>query len=568
VIPVHEMRVGMLEWWTRARAKAIVLEASVLALAVQVSLWWVFPAWVASSTSTLLGRFSSQFGGGDLLGTLFLVQRSANGEWGCRSEQLGVPFGFDLCGDFPNPMFTDLLGVLAGLFGMPLGYNLGLFLVFLTNAWSVQLAVRILGGRAVPAALAGCLTAGIPLVGWEMIAGRPVTAAWGASVAGAAFCVAAVRSDRDVHLAVPGAICLALGTAVYAYGPLMLLPWAILAAAGPLRCAWKRVSLVLGMAALGAVPPAVVQVLRRSDLQPDGELARVLQAPQIFGWENLFALSVNLGGDAVVPGSLGVLALAACVLARRQWREWFAAFVAGLGLLVLSTGPSLLFSSMEALPGLPAVPQPIRFALPGAFLVVVGVGQAASAVWSDHRKTDPLIGCLALLFVYGQVRCVTDDGLTRWPLQEDQVVGQAQLALDIPLVLNDPNFPWFFYVRTAIPRLNPPRWWPDARLDGEEGQRWREQVKERELYLVQAVVQQTLGMGNPRELVGRFVERQAERDELGLDVVLVHQDRIPTADVNAWENLLRQAGLIKTGSMGSTVVWRWSERTTIPPLLR
>lgn len=345
---------------------------------------------------------------GDLWGSLFLTVRRSRGEGGCHTAFLQWPDGADLCRDFPNNLFTDLLAPLVGAVGLPLGFNLGMLALLVTNGLAVGLAARLAGAGRWGGWLAAGLGAASPMVFYEVFAGRPVTAWWAPAIAATALCVGSLASWRRWAMLLPGLFCLMVALRIYPYGPAMLLPWTALwglaaLARGPAPWWGRALRAAVGLGAAVAVAWWV------SRTEYAGVLARWTR-PLPFGdaesrWglatASVFQGLVHWHGIALLLGGV-----AGGLVSARRWRgAWAAALLGALALLAVGLGPVPFGDPRQGQP-LPGAPftwlmeqvelmrgcaRPDRYVIAASLLLPVAAGVLLAQA-GRLRRLGPALG--------------------------------------------------------------------------------------------------------------------------------------------------------------------------------
>jgi hypothetical protein len=505
--------------------------------------------------SRTLVRVTDMYRPGDYGGTLFLIARALEGETGHSSIYLAYPEGFAFGGDFSNQWITDAMALAVRLVDMPLGYNLSIVAMLVSNGVAIYLAARLLKIPLVPALAGAAIATMAPLVVEEILSGRPVSAWWGPAIAATALCVAAMRSWGRLWLAIPGALCLLVSMKVYAYAPLLLLPWTLLAgltALWPLR--WERP--VRGLAVLvlaaGAAWLGVQEALSQG---PGGYLG----APPNMHQASLAVkdiLDLGRGGENFIrlPAIPLFGALAVSFLGWRRARSWVPAAIACLFLAVVALGPSahgrgelaavdprMPYSwMMENVTVLRGCPRPTRYGMAAGLLNALWLAVALAGLWRLRHPAWRWIGRAAALgLVAGMLWQVkhTDryEYYPYWPpLPQLAAVAGDRVLLDVPPTFRGDKaiFAQVSYAR--VPRLNPPsvkyREWLDGSLDPAAKP------------LTHAVCLLLDGEEIPESTLAAIRRGPAEVTELGLRHVVVHRTQLGADQLARYEAFFDDLG--------------------------
>jgi hypothetical protein len=523
----------------------------VLSLGVSVlSLMVAYPHIYWLIRSRTLVRVTDMYRPGDYGGTLFLIARALEGETGHSSIYLAYPEGFPFGGDFSNQWVTDAMALAVRLVDMPLGYNLSIVAMLVSNGVAIYLAARLLKIPLVPALVGAAVATMAPLVVEEILSGRPVSAWWGPAIAATALCAAAMRSWGRLWLAIPGAVCLLVSMKVYAYAPLLLLPWTLLAGAAalwPLR--WERPARGLAVLALaaGAAWWGVQEALSQG---PGGYLG----APPNMHQASLAlkdVVDLGRGGENFIrlPAIPLLGALAASLFGWRRARSWVPAAIACLILVAVSLGPSahgrgelaavdprMPYSwLMENVTLVRGCPRPTRYGMAAGLL---------NALWlAVARLRHPAwrwIGRVAALgLVAGMLWQVkhTDrfEYYPHWPpLPQLAAVAGDRVLLDVPPTFKGDKaiFAQISYAR--VPRLNPPsvkyREWLKDSLDPADKP------------LTYAVCLLFDGEEIPESTLAAIRQGPAEVTELGLRHVVVHRTQLGADQLTRYEAFFDDLG--------------------------
>ncbi len=547
-----------------ARCTARALGEALLCLGISTTtlmlayphVWWLIRA-------RTLVRVRDIYRPGDYGGTLFLITRALEGETGHRSQLLAYPDGFAFRGDFTNQTLTDGMSWVVRLVGMPLGYNLSVVGMLATNGLAVYLAARLLKVRLLAALSCAAIATIAPLVTEEVLSGRPVSSWWGPAIAATALCVAATRSWERLWLAVPGLLCLAVAVKVYAYAPILLLPWTVLAglvALWPLdRWRLLRAGLVVVVAA-GVAWWAIQETLR---VGPGGYLGSL---PSLRHSSLSLKDLLDLGGGGEdfirIPAVTLLVALAASAIGWRRFRFWLPAALGGLLLVAVAMGtdpqargeladvdPWMPYTwLMYRVPWLWGCPRPTRYGMPGALLLALWMGIALSALWHGRHRAWPWVGRVvsvaALAGMLAQVHHTDNFAFySFWPpLPQLEAVRGDRVLLDVPLAFHGDKAIFSMVAYAPVPRLNP----PSVRY-----REWLEQLDRDEWPLMTALAaihgQETV----PDEALAAIREGPREVRELGLRHVVLHRTQIDASAQARYEALMAEAGatIVSDGEM-------------------
>lgn len=524
--------------------------AATCALALFVAyphFWWLIRSYT-------LVRVSDVYRPGDYGGTLFLIARALEGETGHSSTLLSYPEGFAFGGDFTNQWMTDGMAVLVSVLGMPLGYNLSLVGMLVSNGLAVYLVARLLRAKPIPALVGAAVATMSPLIAEEILSGRPVTAWWAPAVAASALCVAAIGSWRRLALAIPGIACLVLSLKVYAYGPVILLPWTVLAgiaALWPLD-PWKPVRALIVLAAAAGMSWWAVQVTL--DVGPSGYLVEMpsLKRPAMALRD---VLDLGRGGENYlrIPAGTLLVAAVASLLGWRKVLSWLPLALAAVLLVSVSLGASLngRGALIEVDPRMPytwlmervhwlwGCPRPSRYGMPGALLLAAWMAVALSALWHLRRRFWLPIGVglsLHAALVMGLQVHQTDEfeRYPAWPPlpQLEELEGQRVL-LDVPLTFRGDKTLLSMVAYVRVPRLNP----PSAKYPP-----WRDGLDPQDRPLLYALARIHAGEDVPEEVTALLYEGPPEVIDLGLRKVVVHRSQMDRGARARYEALLTGMG--------------------------
>jgi len=360
-----------------------------------------YPTAVNQRSTHVVANSSDPYAVGDLGGALFMVTRSASGERGCDITTHGHPFdGWDICREIPNPLVTDLLADLVGLFGMPLGYNLGLLLFLASNGLAVYIVVRLAGARG-PPALFGAMAASIaPSLFSELEGGFVQHAWWAPAILATGLCVGAIRSWSRFWWIVPGALCLVWSLPVYSMLPFKLLPWTLAAGAVAVFTGEDRKGKLIRAGLGGAIAVGMSLPYAMAALGGESAGTRVWSGPadeqalhKMMGAMahspgDFFSMSFGSADLIRIPGVVTWVTLIAVAVSYRQFRHWGPALGGALVLLLISLGPSVgsgpfndslphvsLMDNVEIARG---SMRPIRYGVAGLFLLCIASGIALS----------------------------------------------------------------------------------------------------------------------------------------------------------------------------------------------
>ena len=522
--------------------------------------WWLL-------RERTLVRLTDVYRPGDYGGTLFLIARSLEEETGYRSQLLGHPVGFPFGGDFSNQLVTDLMAALVRIAGMPLGYNLWVVGMLASNGVAVHLAARLAGARPLPALVAGLTGAVTPLVVEEILSGRPVSSWWAPALAATALCVASLRSWRRLWLAVPGVLCLYLSVKLYAYSPVLLLPWTALAGVAALwplrRGRFARAAIVLGVAG------GVAYLALRGSLHAMPSYLDVYPNLRQNSLSFRDLMDLGRGGESFIriPAVTLLAALVGVGLGWRRIPRWLPAALAALLLMAISLGASFhgrgeaididrrmpyvwLIDHVKALWG---CPRPTRYGMAAALLLALWMGVALSGAWAHERKlwrwiaravsVAALVGMFAQSFHADPVSWYPP-----WPMYPQLAdLEDDPVLLDLPVRFHGDKaiFSLFAYLR--VPRINP----PNNHLDP-----WRQRVDPDRWPLVYAADRLQRGEEIP-EKVTEILKEEGPREigEIGLAHVVVHNTQVDATLAAAYRRLLRESGATEVSRDASLTVW-------------
>ncbi len=546
------------EPWVRAIPPLLAktaAEAVLATLVCTVSLLVAYPHIYWLIRSRTLVRVTDMYRPGDYGGTLFLIARALEGETGHRSIYLAFPEGFAFGGDFSNQWITDAMALAVRVVDMPMGYNLSIVAMLVSNGLAIYLAARLLRLPLIPSLAGAAVASMAPLVVEEILSGRPVSAWWGPALAATALCAAALRSWGRLWLMIPGALCLLVAMKVYAYAPLLLMPWTVLAglaALWPPR--WERPLrgvLVLGLAAFAAW----WGVQEALSMGPGGYLG----APP-----NMRQASLNLrdvldlgrGGENFIrlPAIPLFGALAASALGWRRARSWIPAAVACLMLVAVTLGPSLRGRGelvavdprmpytwlMENVTLLRGCPRPTRYGMAAGLLNALWLALALGGLWRLRHPAWRWGGSLAAAaLVAGMLWQVkhTDrfEYYPPWPpLPQLAAVADDRVLLDVPPTFKGDKaiFAQVSYAR--VPRLNPPsvkyREWLDKTLIAADKP------------LTYAVCKLFDGEEVPEGTMRAIRQGPAEVVEMGLRHVVVHRTQLSAEQLAAYHAFFTDLG--------------------------
>ncbi len=537
--------------WIAGEGLLSAVVCTVTLLVAYPHLWWLIRA-------RTLVRVTDLYRPGDYGGTLFLIARALEGETGHRSTLLAYPRGFPFGGDFSNQVITDLMSLPVRLLDMPLGYNVSIVGMLATNGMAVYLAARLWKTAVVPS-LAGAAIATItPLIAEEVLSGRPVSSWWGPAVAATALCAAAIPSWKRLWLAVPGVLMLGLAIRVYAYAPVLLLPWTALiglAALWPLD-RWKpvRALIVLALAA-GVAWWALQEALSAG---PSGYLNVQPSLKQ-------HALSIkditDLGRGGAnyqrIPASTMLVALVASAVSWRWARAWLPVTLAATALVVVALGASLYGRGelitvdprmpytwlMDHVRYLWGCPRPTRYGMAGGLLVALWMALALGGMWHLKRRAWRWLGRVgAVLAVAAMLYQVKHTDEFAWypawpPLPQLEVVEGDRVLVDVPLAFRGDKAILSMVAYARVPRFNP----PSAKF-----RPWWQNLDKGSFPLLTALGTIQHGEEIPAEVMEAVVAGPPEVVEHGLRHVVVHPRQLDQASLARYEALL--------GAMGATVV--------------
>ena len=550
----------------RKHAKCVGLEglgglfAGIAALLFCNQVAWMHPK------SWLWANRIDVYEGQDLGGTLFLLARSLAGDAGMHTKLVGWPVGHSFNNAFLNPLFTDLMVPFVRLLDQPLGYNVALLLALASNGLAAQLAVRLAGADRGAGLLVAALVAASPFAINEALEGRPVSAWWAPSLAATAFCVAGLKSWKQMWLFAPGLWFLWIALVVYPYAPALLAPWTLLAGLAMVLHSREDLKGRLARAGVGAVLAAGLMkiFLSVSNIHPstsllfnppgggDGtHLGHVVPSELFYlgfagapdAWFSLLR-TLGLGNMAIdetsllrVPAVLILAAVAACGLGRRAAWAWAPALGSAVFLFAISLGNEgggVYGWFMENVPWYRACPRPDRYAMPGWILAVMALGIALSAAWAARSKR--MRGGLGLglgYLVLLQIWTRQPGPLQSWP----PFVGLAgleeeALLLDLPLGMPDKTI-LLLYATLPVTRITPPP---------QKFGVWRDGLREKDWPLLQALAQvEGEGNASPAQLA-RIAEGRLPEVAAGLRCVAVHPKRAHEKDLAPWLEVLESAG--------------------------
>jgi hypothetical protein len=538
------------------RAALRVAGEGALSLAVSVlSLLVAYPHLYWLVRSRTMVRVTDMYRPGDYGGTLFLVARALEGETGHSSVYLAYPEGFAFGGDFSNQWITDAMALAVRLVDMPLGYNLSILAMLASNGVAIYLAARLLKIPLVPALAGAAIASMAPLVVEEILSGRPVSAWWGPAIAATALCAAAMRSWGRLWLAIPGALCLLVSMKVYAYAPLLLLPWTLLAglaALWPPR--WERP--VRGLAVLALAAGAAWWGVQEALSQGPGGY---LGAPPNMHQASLAlkdVVDLGRGGENFIrlPAIPLFGALAVSLLGWRRARSWVPAAIACLLLLAVALGPSARGRGeltvvdprmpyswlMEHVALLRGCPRPTRYGMAAGLLNALWLALALGGLWRlRHPAWRWIGGVVALGLVAGmlwQVKHIDRfEYYPPWPpLPQLAALADDRVLLDVPPTFKGDKaiFAQVSYAR--VPRLNPPsvkyREWLEGTLDPAAKP------------LTHAVCLLFDGREIPESTLAAIRGGPPEVTELGLRHVVVHRTQLDADQLARYEAFFADLG--------------------------
>ncbi len=513
-----------------------------------LALFFSYPHLLEVLPHRLMVRMSDLYRPGDMGGTLFLVARSVEGESGSRSQFLAWPDGIDFQSDFSNRVVTDIMGRFVGFLGMPLGFNVSIVAMLVTNGLAVHLSARLLGARPLAAFAGGMMASTAPLMMEEVLSGRPVTAWWAPALLATALCVRALRRGRALWMIVPGLACLFLSIRIYAFEPVLLLPWTLLAgllAIWPLR--WNVVARAILVLSLGAW---VTWWASRSPVEEHGLSVIMPRLSQIsLSLPDLFDATWGDENLRRVPVTLWIAAVAASLMSIPSIRKWFAPAVAALGLLVVALGPSLYGTSdtapvetrmpyvglLASVKVLWACPRPTRYALPGVLMLALWMSMALSCLLvadAAFRRWAGRLACFSVI-ILGTFQVHTRDSTNRYPSwppfpQIRFLEGDAVL-LDLPITFQDDKVPFALFAYLPIPRLNP---W-NNRFSG-----WLVRLEARDWPLLYCLTLVQRDLQVPHDLKRRLAGGDSEIQEIGLRHVVLHKTVADPGRSREWLDLL------------------------------
>lgn len=434
-------------------------------------------AWGQLRSHVLL-RIPDFYRPGDSGGTLFLLVREVLGEPGDKSLLLSWPDGFFMGADFPNLFLTDVLAWGWRMWGAPLGINVGLVAVLVTNGLAVYLAARQARAQVVPALVGGAIAVVLPPLLEETWAGRPVTAAWAPAILATPLFVEGLRSWGRSWLFLPGAACLSLGVTLYPYGPALLAPWTL--AAGLLALVpFHRGKLARALVGLAVAVGALAWTLHRnpSFASPAtlGSMPSLCQESLTLG--DLFELA-RPATSLWLPGTLWIAGALGALLAWRRIGAWGPPFLAAVFLLAVSLGtdpgsrweegtrcgldrPWMPYVQvMKHLSWYRGCPRPTRWGLAGSLLLCVWLAAVLSPAWKRRPALGRWLGCgVALLAAAGTFHLLVHQGAhpryLSWPLALPALPADA-VVMDLPLRFRDDQVPYLLAASQPLRRMNPP----------------------------------------------------------------------------------------------------------------
>jgi hypothetical protein len=549
-----------------------VAEAFGVLLLCLLALRLVYPAPIANARTHVWSFSNDPYALGDLGGALYMVVRSAEGEQGCVANTHGVPWSWDICGEIPNPVVTDLLAELVKRFGMPLGYNLGLLLFLASNGLAVYIAVRLAGARGPPALFAAMTATVAPSLVSEIEGGFIQHTWWAPAILATACCVAALSSWKRFWLILPGLYALAWSLSVYAMMPFKLMPWTLAAGAVAVFSGEDRKGKLIRAGLGGLLAVGVLLPFLSSGMESAG--ARLFEGPAkeavlMKGFMahtpgDFFSMSFGSPDLVRLPGILTLVTLAAAAFNRRKVQVWGPVLGASVLLLLISLGPNIgegpyrgflpyvwLMDHVDLARG---SMRPIRYGVAGMFLLCIACGLSLSLVW--ERISSPRIRWSGLVILSGllllQVRPKSMTPDLAWPpLPSLEALGPDNTVLDIPIGgANERRFAyWAFH---PAPRMNPPH----------NQEKWRALIREPAGMFPLLSLLDDMERNKPvnEARVRLLMERIPEVEEHGLRHILLHKARLEPKRIAEVVSVLLEIGATKVSTEDNVLRYDLSPR--------